>query len=104
MHMQDITDLIELWVETRHLSRRKTAFLETVYNQMENELLMGGYPLQADLMSCQEVGVDPGSFWVQVVGGLLDQLNPEDGSRYQEITNTLYEMGVLPGDEDAEDD
>ena len=102
--MHEITDLIEEWVETRHLSRRKIAFLETVYNQMEDEVMAGGYPSGADFISCQEVGIDLGSFWVQVVGSLLDQLKPGDSSRYQEITNALYEMGHLPGDEEAEDE
>ena len=66
MHMQEITDLINEWVETRHLSRRKTAFLETVYNQMEDEILAGSYPLQADHMTCQEIGIDSGLSWCKL--------------------------------------
>jgi hypothetical protein len=95
MATQEVSGIINEWVESRHLSRRKLAFLETVYTQMADEILSGGYPSEADWASCQEVGLDSGSYWVQVVASLLDQLKPRSPSRHEEITYALHEADHL---------
>jgi hypothetical protein len=96
MRSNDVAEIIAIWAADHTLSRRKKAFLKTVYNQF---IEAGGMGIP-DVMGhayASELDLPPGSFTIQAVAALLDQVDPlpAPGRRLVEVTDQLVEMEVI---------
>jgi len=103
MRSQDVAEVVSVWCADRTLSRRKKAFLETVYSQYW-EGCTGVAPDVAGSLYSSQLGLPPGAFTIQVVAALLDRLEPLPGSerRLVEVTEALVELEHLSrGEADA---
>jgi hypothetical protein len=93
MRSQEVAEVVSIWAADHTLSRRKKAFLETVYNQF---IEAGGMaiPDVAGHAYASQLDLPPGSFTIQVVAALLDRLAPLPGSerRLMEVTEQLVEF------------
>lgn len=95
MQSHDVAEVIESWVADRSLSRRKKAFLETVYSQYW-ETGGGCAPSVIGWYYASELDLPPGSFTIQVVAALLDHLDPQEPpARLVQVTEDLIEDGQI---------
>ncbi len=93
----DITEVLDDWIADRRLSRRKKAFLETVYDQFL-ETSGGAYaPSLSGSDYSSWLDLPSGSYLVQVVAALLDHVDPlpEPPCRLVEVTEQLVEDGHI---------
>ncbi len=92
-----VQEVIESFIADRKLSRRKLAFLETVYNQTVTEGLHGYSPdfCSGHTAGCLDVG--GAAYVIQLVATLLDFLKPLEGphTRLIETTEELVEAGHI---------
>ena len=93
MRSQVVAEVVSIWAADQTLSRRKKAFLETVYSQYW-ECCTGSPPDVAGSIYASQLDLPPGSFTIQVVAALLDRLEPLPGSerRLVEVTESLVEL------------
>jgi hypothetical protein len=93
MQSHDVAEIVSIWVVDRSLSRRKKAFLETIYNQFIEADGMG-IPDVMGHAYASELDLPPGSCTIQVVAALLDHLEPLPGpdSRLVKVTEELVEF------------
>jgi hypothetical protein len=96
MRHDDIAEIVSIWAADHSLSRRKKAFLETVYNQFIESDGMA-VPDIAGSIYASQLDLPPGSSTIQVVAALLDHLEPLPGpdSRLVEVTEELVEFGHI---------
>jgi hypothetical protein len=93
MRSQEITEIVSIWAADHSLSRRKKAFLETVYSQFIEADGMAS-PDVAGHAYASQLDLPPGSCTIQVVAALLDRMAPLPGSerRLVEVTEELVEF------------
>lgn len=96
MRSQDIAEVVSIWAADHTLSRRKKAFLETVYSQYW-EGCTGMAPDVAGSIYSSQLDLPPGAFTIQVVAALLDRLEPLPGSerRLKDVTEDLVELEYI---------
>jgi len=100
MRSQEVAEVVSIWAADHTLSRRKKAFLETVYNQFIEADGMAS-PDVAGSIYASQLDLPPGSFTIQVVAALLDRLDPQPGSerRLVEVTESLVELDHISREE-----
>jgi len=92
----DVSDVVEAWIADRKLSRRKLAFLRTVFDQGMESISRGVHPPTAGGIYCEELELPHGSSWLEVVASLLDHLEPRPTcpSRLAEARDELVELTI----------
>lgn len=100
MRSQEIAEVFDCWIADRRLSRRKKAFLNTVYEQMEDGLTSCS-PDIAGSEYCGSVDLPAGCFTIQVVASILDALEPlsEPPSRLVIVTEALVDAEHIDREE-----
>ncbi|MBE9172727.1 hypothetical protein IQ216_06385 [Cyanobium sp. LEGE 06143] len=73
-----VIDVLDVWIADRRLSRRKLAFLETVYDQALEDIPQAYSVDIAGHDYCSELDLPSGSLFPLVVAGVLDHLKPLD--------------------------
>jgi len=96
MQSRSISEVVASWIADRSLSRRKKAFLETVYSQFVDTGGIGVLDVAGHAYA-SELDLPPGSFTIQVVAALLDHVDPwpAPGRRLVEVTDQLLEWEVI---------
>ena len=94
MRSPELESILDCWVADRHLSRRKLAFLQTIYNQTFPGMANPG---TAAAHYCEALELPQGSTWTQAMATLLDHLDPLplQERRLVDVTECLVDQGVV---------
>lgn len=90
-------DLLSIWLESGQLSRRKTAYLEALYMRFYDEASEDSEPELLDSCQCEMFGLDPGSWVIEGVAAVLDEIKPiqQGPTRWAQTFALLDDLGLL---------
>tara|TARA_B100000579_G_scaffold400139_1_gene381567 strand:- start:586 stop:894 length:309 start_codon:yes stop_codon:yes gene_type:complete len=76
MYFQTEQDILDGFLFNGKVSKKKLDYLETEFDQGLQAVPKAVSLMTADSLYCQELDLQAGSYWIQVIAELLDHLRP----------------------------